>query len=121
MLTQTQLRTATASQPRLNSTPRPAPTRGDLGAMELMGTQMTFGPNEEIFGENEPTERVYKVTKGAVRTYKILNDGRRQIGAFYFPGDIFGLEARKLHTCSAETITRSLLQAIKLTELLSHI
>jgi CRP/FNR family nitrogen fixation transcriptional regulator len=65
---------------------------------------MTFGPNEEIFGENEPAERVYKVTKGAVRTYKILCDGRRQIGAFYFPGDIFGLEIGKEHQFSAEAI-----------------
>ena len=60
MLTQTQLRTVAATQPRLNvthrpaPTPRPVPTLGGFGAMELMGTQMTFGPNEEIFGENEP-------------------------------------------------------------------
>jgi CRP/FNR family nitrogen fixation transcriptional regulator len=56
-----------------------------------------------------------------VWTYNTLNDGRRQIGAFYFPGDIFGLEARKAHTCSTETIIRSRLQAIKLTELVSRI
>jgi CRP/FNR family transcriptional regulator, nitrogen fixation regulation protein len=56
-----------------------------------------------------------------VWTYNTLNDGRRQIGAFYFPGDIFGLEARKAHTCSTEMIIRSRLQAIKLTELVSRI
>ena len=59
--------------------------------MEAMGSQMRFGTNEEIFGEGEPAEYVYKVIKGAVRTYKILSDGRRQIGGFYLPGDIFGL------------------------------
>jgi CRP-like cAMP-binding protein len=32
------------------------------------------------------------VISGSVRTYKILNDGRRQVGGFYLPGDIFGLE-----------------------------
>ena len=40
-----------------------------------------------------------------MRTYKVLNDGRRQIGAFYLPGDIFGLEIGDEHTFSAEAIT----------------
>jgi CRP/FNR family transcriptional regulator, nitrogen fixation regulation protein len=113
MLTQTQLRTATASQPRHNATHRSAPTLGGFGAMELMGTQMTFGPNEEIFGENEPAEYVYKVMKGAVRTCKVLTDGRRQIGGFYLPGDIFGLEIGKAHQFSAEAINDAAILVIR--------
>jgi CRP/FNR family transcriptional regulator, nitrogen fixation regulation protein len=104
MLMQTQLRTVSANQPHTNTMPHPAPVRGGFGAMEVMGSQMRFGPNEEIFGEGEPAEYVYKVTKGAVRTYKILCDGRRQIGGFYLPGDIFGLEIGKEHQFSAEAI-----------------
>jgi CRP/FNR family nitrogen fixation transcriptional regulator len=41
---------------------------------------------------------------GAVRMYKVLNDGRRQIGAFYLPGDMFGLEVGDLHASSAEAV-----------------
>ena len=41
---------------------------------------------------NRPT--IFTVVSGVVRTYKLLNDGRRQIGSFYLPGDIFGLEIR---------------------------
>jgi CRP/FNR family nitrogen fixation transcriptional regulator len=33
-----------------------------------------------------------------------MSDGRRQIGAFYLPGDIFGLEAEDVHHFSAEAI-----------------
>jgi CRP-like cAMP-binding protein len=102
MLMQTQLRTVSANQSHTNAIPRPA--GGAFGAMEAMGSQMRFGPNEEIFGEGEPAEYVYKVVKGAVRTYKILSDGRRQIGGFYLPGDIFGLEIGKEHQFSAEAI-----------------
>jgi CRP/FNR family nitrogen fixation transcriptional regulator len=36
--------------------------------------------------------------------YKVLSDGRRQIGAFYLPGDMFGLEASDTHASSAEAI-----------------
>jgi CRP/FNR family transcriptional regulator, nitrogen fixation regulation protein len=104
MLMQTQIRTVSANQPHTNAIPRPAPVRGGFGAMEAMGSQMKFGSNEEIFGEGEPAEYVYKVTKGAVRTYKILCDGRRQIGGFHLPGDIFGLETGNEHQFSAEAI-----------------
>jgi CRP-like cAMP-binding protein len=104
MLMQTELRTSSANHARTSTIPSPASVRGGFGAMEAMGSQMRFGPNEEIFGEGEPGEYVYKVSTGAVRTYKILCDGRRQIGGFYLPGDIFGLEVGKEHQYSAEAI-----------------
>ena len=37
----------------------------------------------------------YADNEGAVRTYKLLSDGRRQIGAFHLPGDIFGVKKRR--------------------------
>jgi CRP/FNR family nitrogen fixation transcriptional regulator len=36
--------------------------------------------------------------------YKVLNDGRRQVGAFYLPGDMFGFELGDEHASSAEAI-----------------
>ena len=53
----------------------------------------SYGGKEEIYGEGEPIEYVYQVVRGAVRTYKLLSDGRRQIGAFHLPGDVFGLKS----------------------------
>jgi CRP/FNR family transcriptional regulator, nitrogen fixation regulation protein len=99
MLMQTELRTVSTP-----SRSGPASPKGDISVMEAMGTAMKFGPNAEIFGEGEPADCLYKVVKGAVRTYKILSDGRRQIGGFYLPGDIFGLEIAKEHRFSAEAI-----------------
>ena len=74
-------------------------------SMQLMGATMSFSRNTEIFGENEPADYVYRVVSGSVRTYKILTDGRRQVGGFYLPGDIFGLEFADEHTFSAEAMT----------------
>jgi CRP/FNR family transcriptional regulator, nitrogen fixation regulation protein len=113
MLTQAQVRTVSAGRPDVNSAHRSVPTRGNFGAMELMGSQMTFGPNEGIFVKNEPAEYVYKVVKGAVRTYKILSDGRRQIGGFYLPGDVFGLEVGNAHQFSAEAINYATVMVIR--------
>ena len=78
-----------------------------------MGAPMPFARNAEIYGENEPAEYLYKVVSGSVRTYKVLNDGRRQIGAFYLPGDVFGLEVGDEHTFSAEAIVNSKVLVIK--------
>jgi CRP-like cAMP-binding protein len=78
-----------------------------LGTLELMGAAMSFGRNEEIYGEGEPTEYLYKVVSGAVRTCKLLSDGRRQIAGFHLPGDIFGLELGDEHSLSAEAISEA--------------
>jgi CRP/FNR family transcriptional regulator, nitrogen fixation regulation protein len=83
---------------------------GDI--VDLMGTQVKFDRNAEIFGEGEPAEHLYKVVSGAVRISKLMSDGRRQIGAFYMPGSIFGLEAEDVHHFSAEAVTDSSILAV---------
>jgi CRP/FNR family nitrogen fixation transcriptional regulator len=75
------------------------------GCPELVGSRMTHAQDEEIYGEGEEAEFVYKVVAGAVRTYKLLSDGRRQIGAFHLPGDTFGFESNSMHRLSAEAIS----------------
>jgi CRP/FNR family nitrogen fixation transcriptional regulator len=72
--------------------------------MGLMGAMMVYPRNSEIFGEGESADYFYKVISGNVRTYKLVRDGRRQIGGFYWPGDIFGLEFAEEHSLSAEAI-----------------
>lgn len=83
------------------------------GSIETMGVSIPFARNMEIYGENESADYLYKVVSGVVRTYKLLNDGRRQIGSFYLPGDIFGLEIGDEHTSSAEAVSVSKIQVIK--------
>jgi CRP/FNR family transcriptional regulator, nitrogen fixation regulation protein len=82
-------------------------------SLPLMGATMRYPRNTEIFGEDEPSDYLYKVVSGSVRTYKILSDGRRQIGGFYLPGDVFGLESADEHTFSAEAITDTKLLVVK--------
>ncbi len=71
----------------------------------LQGTRLHFRRNEEVFGQDEAAEYVYRVVSGAVRTIRFSSDGRRQILNFYLPGDVFGLECGKQHTLSAEAVT----------------
>jgi CRP/FNR family transcriptional regulator, nitrogen fixation regulation protein len=87
--------------------------RNPLTRAMQMGATMSFPRNTEIFGENEPADYVYRVISGSVRTYKILSDGRRQVGGFYLPGDIFGLEFVDEHTFSAEAISDAKVVVVK--------
>jgi CRP/FNR family nitrogen fixation transcriptional regulator len=84
-----------------------------FNSVELAAAVMPFGRNAEIYGEDEPADNVYEVVRGAVRTYCVLCDGRRQVQAFYFPGDVFGLEFGPRHSCSAEAIDRSQVAIVK--------
>ena len=84
---------------------------GDM--LDTMGVLMKFARNAEIFAEDEPAEYIYKVVSGAVRICKLMSDGRRQIGAFYLPGDLFGLESDELHDFSAEAIGDCTIRAVK--------
>lgn len=72
---------------------------------ELTGSRSRYGRNEEIFGEGDPAEFVYRVASGTVRLYRLLSDGRRQIAGFCFAGDSFGFSASEDHWQSAEAVT----------------
>ncbi|HLH94161.1 MAG TPA: helix-turn-helix domain-containing protein [Xanthobacteraceae bacterium] len=82
-------------------------------AGELMGASIIFRRNAEIYGEGEPADYLYKMLSGTAMTYKILSDGRRQVGGFHLPGDIFGLEAGDAHSLSAEAVSRCNVLVVK--------
>jgi CRP/FNR family transcriptional regulator, nitrogen fixation regulation protein len=109
------LTAAATAKPSMYSRP-PVPRRsGPLseGPLGLMGAPMRFARNAEVYGEDEPAEYLYQIISGAVRTYRMLDDGRRQVIAFHLPGDIFGVEASDVHLSSAEAITESQVLVVK--------
>jgi len=114
MLTQTAIRNISLKQSATVSRHMPAAGRSTrAGTIELMGVCMSFPRNAEIYGENEPADYLYKIVSGTVRTYTVLVDGRRQIGAFYLSGDMFGLETGNEHAFSAEAISDCKIIVIK--------
>jgi CRP/FNR family transcriptional regulator, nitrogen fixation regulation protein len=75
--------------------------------------EFKYKKGAEIFGEKEPADYVYQVASGAVRSYKLLSDGRRQIGAFHLVSDIFGLEIGTEHRFTAEAIVDTTVRLLK--------
>jgi CRP/FNR family nitrogen fixation transcriptional regulator len=76
-----------------------------------------FASNAEIYSFEQPVTHLYEIVSGAVRTCKVLDDGRRYIGAFYLRGDIFGYEGGTRHTLSSEAICASTIRKIRLKSL----
>jgi len=113
---------AVVAKPPMHSRPSIPVRSGPLpeGPLGLMGTPMRFTRNAEIYGEDEPAEFLYQVVSGAVRTYRMLDDGRRQVVAFYLPGDIFGVEAGEVHLASAEAVGDSQVLVVKRSSVLAR-
>jgi CRP/FNR family transcriptional regulator, nitrogen fixation regulation protein len=86
---------------------------GNLPQTDIILSEFKYRRGAEIFGEAEPAEYIYQVVDGAVRSYKLLTDGRRQIGAFHLVGDIFGLENGGAHRFTAEAIVDTTVRLMK--------
>ena len=84
------------------SKPKALGQLGELSRARVIASEFKYKRGTEIFGEAEPADYIYQVVDGAVRTHKLLSDGRRQIGAFHLAGDIFGLENSAAHRFTAE-------------------
>src|SRR3954463_428967 len=105
------VRTASVPTPRPNSLHELGMSSGSNPIVSL--NEFTYKKGTEIYGEKEPAEYVYQVKSGAVRSYKLLSDGRRQIGAFHLAGDIFGLENGREHRFTAEAVVDTTVRLIR--------
>ena len=79
--------------------------REDHDLISRIGVPMTFAKDEEIYGQGERADLVYRMISGTVRTSRFMADGRRPIGDFYYPGDVFGLETTGSHSMAAEALS----------------
>jgi len=63
-----------------------------------------FKDKETIFLQQENSMNLYNITKGNVKIYRLLADGRIQIIGFLYPGDFFGSYKKGKYNYSAESI-----------------
>ena len=68
------------------------------------GSISRFERDRCVFCEGEVASSYFKVVSGAVRLFKTLVDGRRQIVGFALPGDFFGLALQSDYSFSAEAV-----------------
>jgi CRP/FNR family nitrogen fixation transcriptional regulator len=73
----------------------------------------SYAKDVEIYRAGEPAGRVFEVIHGAVRSYKVLSDGRRQICSFHLPNDVFGLEYGPNYRFTAAAIVDTAVRVVR--------
>lgn len=82
----------------------PQPALPEAFEPALLQPLSFFPAGAEIYAQGEKAGPFYQVEFGAVRIYRLLADGRRQISAFHLAGETFGFEADTTHHFFAEAI-----------------
>ncbi len=90
----------------------PFETRHPGAMLAASRPPVLFAPGEEIYAQGERTDSLYRVEFGAVRLYRLLADGRRQISSFYLAGEVFGFETGGVHHFFADAIGLTGLRAL---------
>ena len=88
-----------------NPRSRIAPEPSALEAFDRLARLSRFCAGHEVFEQEAPTTSYYRLVKGVARDTRLLADGRRQVCAFHFPGDMFGLEVGTMHHYAVEALT----------------
>jgi CRP/FNR family transcriptional regulator, nitrogen fixation regulation protein len=120
MLTESTLHGAPSRRSPRHETPARLYVFTDPRPIELMVSSISLRRNAEIYRENDQADHFYQVISGTVRTCRVLIDGRRQIGDFYLPGDLFGLEIGGCRTFSAEAVIGAEVTVFKRSETSPH-
>jgi len=84
-----------------------------LGRQIKLGTKpqaaggATFKAGAYLYFEGDPVERLYAVKSGVLRLTRLLLDGRRQVIAFGYPGDIVGFPSDGLHHTDCDVLVET--------------
>ena len=82
------------------------------GILSAPRPPLLFASGEEIYAQGNRAKGLFSVEFGAVRIYRLLADGRRQISSFYLPGEVFGFESDGVHHFFADAICASGLRTL---------
>lgn len=90
---------------------RMEPKRPDsLDLLEQFGMTVHVARDDEIHPEGEASQYCYRVVTGCVRSARLTEDGRRQVGEFYLAGDMFGMDAQDGQDFALEAATDAVLR-----------
>ncbi|WP_082504473.1 cyclic nucleotide-binding domain-containing protein [Methylobacterium sp. Leaf117] len=72
--------------------------------LEPLSRRVSLDQKQTLYVQDEPADSVFNVISGALRLYRILPDGRRQVTGFAFPGDFLGLSMLDRYMVSADAL-----------------
>lgn len=87
------------------------------GVFDEAAAVQGFAAGRELCRQAEPSYKVFRLRAGAVATYRLFADGRRQVMSFYLPGDFIGLEAGVEYGATAVALTPVSAEVMRRSEL----
>ena len=90
------------SDPRLGNEPQIGES---LSALDRIGRAVSLSRGETLFYEGDAALNCFKVISGALRSCRVLTDGRRHIAEFFLPGDFVALGAEEAYRFTVEAVT----------------
>ena len=79
------------------------------GPMPVKHRTRHLAQGQSLYREGDNAERVYEVRTGVLRISRLLKDGRRQVIAFGYPGDIVGFPHDGEHHTDCDALTEATL------------
>jgi CRP/FNR family transcriptional regulator, anaerobic regulatory protein len=83
----------------------------ELAKLRRQGSSFRLGRGQPLFHEGDPASRVFTITRGTLKLYKLLPDGRRQVTGFMHPGDFLGVSVEDDYAFTAEALEQAQLCA----------
>jgi CRP-like cAMP-binding protein len=88
----------------------PSAPRDPLALLEQFGTTVSVHRDRQVHGQGDEADYCYRILSGCVRTVRLMEDGRRQIGEFLMSGDLLGFDAIETYDFAAEGVSDVILR-----------
>ena len=88
-------------------------------ALSKIALRLRLPARKVIYREDGEAQSIYSVIEGFVKTYRDMPSGRRVIGSFLFPRDLFGLAHKGRYVNTAQAISPVTLYRFPLTDLVA--
>ena len=72
-----------------------------------MARTINLATHQNVLFEGDDADNLFVLISGALKLYKLLPDGRRQITGFLYSGDLLGLAFNDVYQYTAEALTPS--------------
>lgn len=82
----------------------PDPLAAEPIQLRSIGHLRRFRREQDIYGQDERSDTLYRVVSGSACKYLMRADGRRHLVDVYLPGDLFGLTCRAHHKFAVRAV-----------------
>src|SRR5690606_20051568 len=113
-----QFRSVTAKRsPTMYLFPHAAPNAAPAERSMAEGQGRVVGATTVLFHEGDRADALFEVVSGVFRATKVFQDGRRQIVAFAYPGDIIGFGHGETYRFDCDALTPARVQVTARSEM----